>query len=96
MEGEERPFEFPNASPLWWVGDTAWALHHLGIKPGLNYMRVAIDLEPAQRSQLFCTMIATAFVTDDIEEILDAGVAALDPRSVIREIVAEVRAWDKE
>ena len=63
---------------------------------GLNYTRVAIDLEPAQTTQLFCTMIATAFLTDDIEATLDAGVAALDGESVVREIVGDVRRWHEE
>ncbi|UCG58492.1 MAG: ADP-ribosylglycohydrolase family protein [Phycisphaerales bacterium] len=63
---------------------------------GLNYTRVAIDLEPAQTTQLFCTMIATAFVENDIDAILDAGVAALDPDSAVREIVNDVRGWFRE
>jgi hypothetical protein len=63
---------------------------------GLHYTRVAIDGEPAQTTQLFDTMIATAFVTGDIDALLDAGTAALDPRSVIHEIVRDVRAWHRE
>lgn len=63
---------------------------------GLNYTRVAIDLEPAQSTQLFTSMIATAFTTSDVEEILDAGVAALDSKSRIREIAADVRAWQRQ
>jgi hypothetical protein len=63
---------------------------------GLNYTRVAIDLEPAQTTQLFCTMIATAFVNNDLEAILDAGVAALDSESAVREIVTDVRRWHEE
>jgi hypothetical protein len=58
---------------------------------GLNYTRVAIDAEPAQTTQLFCTMIATAFETDDIDEIFDAGIAAVDARSKVRRIVSDVR-----
>ena len=58
---------------------------------GLNYTRVAIDAEPAQTTQLFCTMIATAFETDDIDEIVNAGVAAVDARSKVRGIVSDVR-----
>ena len=60
---------------------------------GLHYTRVAIDGEPAQTTQMFTAMIATAFLTDDLERILDAGVAALDPRSVLHEIVGDVRTW---
>jgi len=77
-------------------GLLAPAMPRTASRIGLNYTRVAIDLEPAQTTQLFCTMIATAFLTDDIEKIIDAGVAALDPKSVIREIVADVRAWHEE
>ena len=35
---------------------------------GLHYTRVAIDGEPAQTTQLFTAMIATAFLTDDMSE----------------------------
>ncbi len=60
---------------------------------GLNYTRVTIDAEPAQTTQLFTAMIATAFMTDDIEMILDAGLKAIDPDCTIREIVNDVRQW---
>ena len=56
-------------------------------KIGLNYTRVTIDAEPAQTTQLFTTMIATAFSEYDIDRILDAGLACLDPNSVIAEII---------
>jgi hypothetical protein len=63
---------------------------------GLNYTRVAIDGEPAQTTQMFTSMIATAFFTGDMEKILDAGLAAIDPRSVLHEIVGNVRGWHRE
>jgi hypothetical protein len=63
---------------------------------GLHYTTVAIDGEPAQTTQLFCAMIATAFVTDDMEAILDAGVASVDEASVIRQVVGDVRKWHGE
>jgi len=63
---------------------------------GLNYTTVAIDLEPAQTTQLFTAMIATAFVEDDVDRILDAGLAALDPNSRLHEIVGDLRRWHKE
>jgi len=63
---------------------------------GLNYTRVAIDAEPAQTTQLFTSMIATAYITDEMERILDAGVASLDSKSVIGEIVADVRRWYRQ
>jgi len=61
----------------------------------LNYTRVAIDAEPAQTTQLFTAMIATAFMTDDIDRILDAGLKSLDPNCAIREIVNDVRSWHR-
>jgi len=60
---------------------------------GLNYTRVTIDAEPAQTTQLFTAMIATAFMTDDIDAILDAGLKAIDADCTIREIVNDVRQW---
>jgi len=62
---------------------------------GLNYTRVAIDAEPAQTTQLFTAMIATAFVTDDIDVILDTGLKAIDHNCAIREIVNDVRSWHR-
>ncbi len=63
---------------------------------GLNYTRVAIDGEPAQTTQLFNTMIAMAFVEDDLEVILDAGLTALDDKSVLVEIIEQVKQWYNE
>jgi len=62
---------------------------------GLNYTRVTIDAEPAQTTQLFTTMIATAFITDDIDRILDAGLNAVDPDCTVRQIVEDLRKWHK-
>src|SRR4051794_5305163 len=67
------------------------AMPQTAARLGLHYTRVAIDGEPAQTTQLFTTMIATAFVETDIDEILDAGAAAVDPKSEIAEVVATVR-----
>jgi hypothetical protein len=63
---------------------------------GLHYTRVAIDDEPAQSTQLFCTMIACAFVENDMNVLVDKGVEALDPKSVQRQIVDDVRAWHRQ
>ncbi|UCG46641.1 MAG: ADP-ribosylglycohydrolase family protein [Phycisphaerales bacterium] len=60
---------------------------------GLHYTHVSIDGEPAQATQLFTAMIATAFVTDDIDGILEAGLASIDPRSQLNSIVRDVRRW---
>jgi hypothetical protein len=62
---------------------------------GLNYTRVTIDAEPAQTTQLFTTMIATAFTTDDINRILDAGLSSIDAKCAIRQIVNDVRRWHR-
>ncbi len=63
---------------------------------GLNYTQVAIDLEPAQTTQLFTTMISTAFLTEDIDKILDAGLRAVDKKSKLHGIIGDVRKWHRE
>jgi hypothetical protein len=63
---------------------------------GLNYTHVTIDAEPAQTTQLFTAMIATSFFTDDIDDILDAGLASVDPDSEILLIIKDVRRWYKQ
>ena len=60
---------------------------------GLNYTTVTIDGEPAQTTQLFTTMIAQAFLTSDIDGLLDGGQAAIDPTSAVCQIVLDVRNW---
>ena len=62
----------------------------------LHYTRVGVDLEPLQSAQLFSAMIATAFFTSDLEAIVNAGVAALDPKSRMRAVVDDVRRWSRE
>jgi hypothetical protein len=72
------------------------AMPQTAARIGLHYTRVAIDGEPAQTTQLFDTLIAAAFATTEIDTLLDTGVAALDPKSVVREIAGNVRAWHRE
>jgi hypothetical protein len=72
------------------------AMPQTASKIGLHYTRVAIDDEPAQATQLFCTMIALAFVESDMNVLLDQGVSALDAKSRQRQIIADVRAWHRE
>jgi ADP-ribosylglycohydrolase len=67
------------------------AMPQTAARTGLHYTRVTIDGEPAQATQLFTTMIAMAFVEDDINKLLDAGLAAVDSKSRIAEVVHEVR-----
>src|SRR5262249_3392108 len=65
-------------------------------KLALNYTHVAIDGEPAQTTQFVTSMISTAFIEDDINKVIEAGLASVDPKSVIPGIVAQVRTWHRE
>jgi ADP-ribosylglycohydrolase len=77
-------------------GVMAPAMPQTAARLGLNYTHVAIDGEPAQTTQLFTTMIATAFVETDLNKILDAGLAAVDPNSDVASVVSEVRQLHRE
>ena len=77
-------------------GLLAPAMPQTAAKIGLNYTLVAINNEPAQTTQLFTAMIATAFIENDIEKILDAGTAMLDNKSIIKQIITDVKQWHKE
>ena len=77
-------------------GLLAPAMPQTAARIGLHYTRVSIDGEPAQATQLFTAMIAAAFVTDDIAKILDAGLASIDPKCLLRQIVTDVRSWQKQ
>lgn len=76
-------------------GLVAPAMPQTASRIGLHYTRVAIDNEPAQTTQLFTSMISTSFFESDINKILDAGVASLDPNSIMVQIIADVRIWHK-
>src|SRR6476620_1820966 len=67
------------------------AMPQTAARIGVHYTHVAIDGEPAQATQLFTTMIATAFVETDMEKILDAGIKAVDPKCKIADVVTTVR-----
>jgi ADP-ribosylglycohydrolase len=67
------------------------AMPQMAARIGLHYTHVAIDGEPAQATQLFTTMIATAFVESDIAKILDASEKAVDSKSKIADVVATTR-----
>lgn len=60
---------------------------------GLHYTHVSIDGEPAQATQLFDTMIATAFIEADADRIVAAGQTALDRKSVLFAVMNDVRRW---
>ena len=72
-------------------GLMAPAMPQTAARIGLHYTHTTIDGEPAQATQLFTAMIATAFLTDDRQKILNAGRASVDPRSQIAKIVDGVR-----
>ena len=63
---------------------------------GIHYTHVSIEGEAIQSTQMIDSMIATAFLTSDMEKILDAGAAALDPNSVMSQIMTDVRRWHQE
>jgi hypothetical protein len=63
---------------------------------GIHYTHFAVDGEPIQTTQLFTAMIATAYVEKDMEKIVRAGLAAVDPKSAIHPIVTDVLGWWKE
>jgi hypothetical protein len=77
-------------------GLIAPAMPQTASRIGLHYTRVAIDDEPAQSTQLFCTMIALAFVDDDMDVLLDRGISAIDPQSRQRQIISDVRKWHRQ
>lgn len=72
------------------------AMPQTAAKIGTHYTKVAIDYEPAQATQFFTSMIATAFVEPDINKIIDAGLAAVDPKSVLVQLVNDIRSWYKQ
>lgn len=63
---------------------------------GLHYTQVAIGGESAQATQFFCSMIAAAFIEDDVRKIIQWGVDALDENSVIRDITHDVSEWQRQ
>ena len=65
-------------------------------RTGIHYTHVSVDGEPIQSTQLFAAMIATAFLTSDIDKILDAGIASIDPKSQMAQVVRDIRQWHRE
>jgi len=58
---------------------------------GVHYTHVSVDGEATQSTQMMDAMIATAFFTSDMEKILAAGAAAVDPKSTMSRIITDVR-----
>jgi ADP-ribosylglycohydrolase len=65
-------------------------------RTGTHYTHVSVEGEPIQSTQMIAAMIATAFLTNDMEAILNAGAAALDPKSTMFRIMQDVRRWYRE
>jgi hypothetical protein len=65
-------------------------------KIGLHYTQVSIDGEPAQVTQFLDTMLALAYWESDINNLLDAGLKGIDPKSEVHTIVADVRQWHRK
>jgi hypothetical protein len=63
---------------------------------GLHYTQVTIDGEPAQTTQLFCSLIALAFTSTNIQTLLDLSLTAVDPNSEIAAVARDVRTWHQE
>ncbi|WP_456332305.1 ADP-ribosylglycohydrolase family protein [Fervidibacter sacchari] len=72
------------------------ALPQTAAKIGCHYTSVVVSGEPLQATQLFTAMIATAFITDDLQVILDAGEKACDPKSRMLRVVQQVRSWHQQ
>lgn len=72
------------------------AMPQTAARTGLHYTRVAIGGEPAQTTQLFTAMIATAFVEKDIAAIFAAGAAAIDPGSKTFRLMEDARQWHRQ
>ena len=72
------------------------AMPQAAAKLGLNYTTVTIGAEPAQTTQLFTTMIAMSYIEKDINKLLDAGYAAVDPDSKVRTIIDDIKKWHSE
>ncbi len=77
-------------------GLIAPAMPQTAARIALNYTRVTIDGEPAQTTQLFTSMIAMAFVEDDVNALLDHGLSAVDPNSTVFQIVRDMQGWHRE
>ncbi len=77
-------------------GLAAPAMPQTAAHTAIPFIRVAVDGEPVQATQLFTAMIATAFTSDDIGKIIDAGRAALDHKSVLRTVIDDVVSWHKQ
>jgi hypothetical protein len=65
-------------------------------KIGLHYTRIVINNEPAQTTQFYTAMVSTAFLTSNVDSILQAGIAALDKNSQTYQGTMDAIAWYKK
>jgi hypothetical protein len=77
-------------------GLIAPAMPQTGAKIALNYTTVAIDGEPAQTTQMFTAMIASAFTENDVEKILADGIDALDKNSKVLQVCMDIQKWHNQ
>ena len=63
---------------------------------GLHYTTVCIDGEPAQMTQFFTAIYAMAFFETDINQLIDVGLASVDPKSSFYEVVQTTRQLVEE
>lgn len=59
----------------------------------LHYTHVSVEGEPAQAAQIIATMVASAYSASSVEAVIEAGRAALDPRSILARVHADVVRW---
>lgn len=63
---------------------------------GLHYTTVCIDGEPAQMTQFFTAIYAMAFFENDINQLIDIGLASVDPTSSFYEVIQTTRQLVEE
>jgi hypothetical protein len=60
---------------------------------GTHYTSIQVEGESLQVTQLVTSMISIAFFIDDVEEIINKGIHALDPLSDLYHTIDSVRTW---
>ena len=58
--------------------------------------RVSHDGESVHAAMLWAAMEAEAFVSSDIEHLLDTGLAVIPTDSIIARLIADIRAWHRQ
>jgi ADP-ribosylglycohydrolase len=58
--------------------------------------KVSHDGESVHAAVLWAAMEAEAFVSGDIDHLIDTGLAAIPADSLIAKLIADIRAWHKE